>query len=258
MSDGNPYISKYSSLGGALGPYGPPGSTANAPPQPPNYPSSPNTAAASGPVYHGQGYATHPHPPPQNPAYGQYGQPSPSPHPMIPSGMVGYPHRDAPAYPSAVSPYTMMHGAGPGYPGYPAHIEIKSCANCRATSTPLWRRDPKTHETLCNACGLYLQQRNSHRPPDLIAAEREYQGFADNFADSGPYAGEDSGSAFMDGRPVCSHCGTRETSVWRRNEEGDQVCNACGVYKRLKGKDRPLSLRRDKVKPRAKHSHTPS
>nr|GAT52761.1 GATA zinc finger domain-containing protein [Mycena chlorophos] len=54
--------------------------------------------------------------------------------------------------------------------------------------------------------------------------------------------------------PRCSHCNTRQTSVWRRNKEGQQVCNACGVYQRLRGKERPLSLKRNKIKPRTKHT----
>jgi hypothetical protein len=32
------------------------------------------------------------------------------------------------------------------------------------------------------------------------------------------------------------------------------LCNACGVYLRLRGKERPLSLKRNKIKPRTKHS----
>ncbi|KAJ7694740.1 hypothetical protein B0H14DRAFT_3659896 [Mycena olivaceomarginata] len=39
------------------------------------------------------------------------------------------------------------------------HISTRARDNARtanAKSTPLWRRDPHTHKTLCNACGLYL------------------------------------------------------------------------------------------------------
>ncbi|KAJ7574145.1 hypothetical protein C8J56DRAFT_735548, partial [Mycena floridula] len=48
----------------------------------------------------------------------------------------------------------------------------------------------------------------------------------------------------------CSRCHTHNTSVWRRNETGKHVCNACGVYARLNGRERPLSLKRNKIKPR--------
>ncbi|KAJ7249143.1 hypothetical protein B0H12DRAFT_1122898 [Mycena haematopus] len=113
----------------------------------------------------------------------------------------------------------------------------KMCSHCNATSTPLWRRDPATRRVLCNACGLYLQQRNKMRPPALIAADQD----DDDDADVAP------------GAPECSHCHTHRTSVWRRSKSGAKLCNACGVYARLRGRDRPLSLRRNKIRPRCKH-----
>ncbi|KAF9254547.1 glucocorticoid receptor-like (DNA-binding domain) [Marasmius fiardii PR-910] len=116
----------------------------------------------------------------------------------------------------------------------------KICSHCRATSTPLWRREPGTQKPLCNACGLYLQQRNKLRPQELIDADVD-----DNMSDDAS-AGDGVG-------PECSHCHTRNTSVWRRSKTGEQLCNACGVYSRLRGKDRPLSLKRNKIKPRTKH-----
>ncbi|KAJ7626829.1 hypothetical protein FB45DRAFT_1081643, partial [Roridomyces roridus] len=121
----------------------------------------------------------------------------------------------------------------------------KECSHCHVTSTPLWRRDPATKLPLCNACGLYLQQRNRLRPQALIDADSE---------DPSPEylrLYEIPDSEYQGAK--CSHCGTRQTSVWRKNKEGLQVCNACGVYARLRGKERPLSLRRNKIKPRSKH-----
>ncbi|KAJ7464212.1 hypothetical protein B0H11DRAFT_1734356 [Mycena galericulata] len=117
----------------------------------------------------------------------------------------------------------------------------KCCSHCEATTTPLWRRHPATHEPLCNACGLYLQQRHKMRPRVLIAAEQE----EDELPLDEPGLG-----------PECSHCHARKTSVWRRSKSGAKLCNACGVYARLRGRDRPLSLRRNKIRPRCKHSRT--
>jgi len=117
----------------------------------------------------------------------------------------------------------------------------KSCFHCHVTSTPLWRREPQTQRPLCNACGLYLQQRNKLRPQELIDADID--------DDDTPQIPDEEYTG-----PKCSHCNTRQTSVWRRSKTGAQVCNACGVYARLRGKERPLSLRRNKIKPRTKHS----
>lgn len=33
----------------------------------------------------------------------------------------------------------------------------------------------------------------------------------------------------------CSNCGTTKTVLWRRMENGDPVCNPCGLYHKLNG-----------------------
>ncbi|KAK3813972.1 MAG: hypothetical protein J3Q66DRAFT_285066, partial [Benniella sp.] len=43
------------------------------------------------------------------------------------------------------------------------------CANCRTTTTPLWRRD-SSGNTICNACGLYYKLHNVHRPVTMKRA----------------------------------------------------------------------------------------
>ncbi|KIK55270.1 hypothetical protein GYMLUDRAFT_47994 [Collybiopsis luxurians FD-317 M1] len=138
----------------------------------------------------------------------------------------------------------------------------KMCSHCHATTTPLWRRDPATMRTLCNACGLYLQQRNKLRPQELIDADLddEDEDEDDDSALSSAHSTHSSHSGLRangNGNapgPECSHCHTRRTSVWRRSKSGAQLCNACGVYVRLRGRDRPLSLKRNKIKPRTKHA----
>ncbi|KAJ6571110.1 hypothetical protein B0H19DRAFT_657360 [Mycena capillaripes] len=123
---------------------------------------------------------------------------------------------------------------------------LKRCSHCAATTTPLWRRNPVNRQPLCNACGLYLQQRNKLRPLALIAADREDDIKADAESASGALGDADG--------PECSHCHARKTSVWRRSKTGARLCNACGVYVRLRGRDRPLTLKRNKIKPRCKHA----
>lgn len=46
---------------------------------------------------------------------------------------------------------------------------------------------------------------------------------------------------------ACSNCGTRTTTIWRRNMRGEMVCNACGLYFKLHGVDRPHAMRRDTI-----------
>ena len=41
-----------------------------------------------------------------------------------------------------------------------------NCANCHTTTTPLWRKDRETGDTLCNACGIYKKNHGKVRPVD--------------------------------------------------------------------------------------------
>ncbi|XP_047486709.1 nascent polypeptide-associated complex subunit alpha, muscle-specific form-like isoform X1 [Penaeus chinensis] len=41
---------------------------------------------------------------------------------------------------------------------------------------------------------------------------------------------------------MCSNCGTNNTKLWRRNDKGEIVCNACGLYFKLHGINRPSHL----------------
>lgn len=48
----------------------------------------------------------------------------------------------------------------------------------------------------------------------------------------------------------CSNCGTEKTSLWRRNQMGEPVCNACGLYFKLHGIPRPLAMKKDLIQTR--------
>ena len=53
------------------------------------------------------------------------------------------------------------------------------------------------------------------------------------------------------GAPVtCTNCFTQTTPLWRRNPEGLPLCNACGLFLKLHGVVRPLSLKTDVIKKR--------
>lgn len=43
---------------------------------------------------------------------------------------------------------------------------------------------------------------------------------------------------------------TTTTTLWRRNNEGEPVCNACGLYFKLHGVNRPLAMRKDGIQTR--------
>ncbi|RHZ89193.1 hypothetical protein Glove_18g49 [Diversispora epigaea] len=49
---------------------------------------------------------------------------------------------------------------------------------------------------------------------------------------------------------TCTNCHTQTTPLWRRNPEGQPLCNACGLFLKLHGVVRPLSLKTDVIKKR--------
>ncbi|KAJ1995856.1 GATA type transcriptional activator of nitrogen-regulated proteins [Coemansia spiralis] len=165
-----------------------------------------------------------------------------------------------------------------------------SCMNCKTTTTPLWRRDPMTGSHLCNRCGLYLKTYNVMHPLTRIkrraigtaSAQRRVQdkqtaaegGSTENELDdveqiprpancnplqlqylptNGPrqkrrITPKQQMSLGM--TPKCFNCSAEKTPLWRRDTEDNIICNACGLYYKLHGKVRPVSMKRAAIKRR--------
>ncbi|KAK0712268.1 hypothetical protein B0T21DRAFT_415838 [Apiosordaria backusii] len=51
-------------------------------------------------------------------------------------------------------------------------------------------------------------------------------------------------------QPTCQNCDTSTTPLWRRDEHGAVLCNACGLFLKLHGRPRPSSLKTDVIKSR--------
>lgn len=163
------------------------------------------------------------------------------------------------------------------------------CFNCKVTKTPLWRRTPDRAHTLCNACGLYYKQYNQHRPLHVrhkaqhnqirghpYATERIMQPITFSAAQQPPSTQAPmmsiiqtiplqsqqrqqqqqqqqqpgAGSQQDENQIECANCHQTQTPLWRKNERGESVCNACGLYSRLHHRDRPIEMRKAKIQRR--------
>ncbi|KAG0033263.1 putative electron transfer flavoprotein subunit [Podila clonocystis] len=150
------------------------------------------------------------------------------------------------------------------------------CQNCGVTVTPLWRRSAD-NEPLCNACGLYHKLHAMHRPkhlqqpvansvlgakaPKLKADGTEEDDASSSSSSSSSssvassYSSDKGASHSRTVQPMCSNCKTTLTPLWRKDDAGEILCNACGLYYKLHHIHRPISLKRNVIRRRSRYEN---
>ncbi|CAG8701655.1 13171_t:CDS:2 [Acaulospora morrowiae] len=119
------------------------------------------------------------------------------------------------------------------------------CFNCGVNKTPLWRRTPDRMHSLCNACGLYYKQYNTHRPLHIRNKPS---------TSSGPYtlpaSRKNTVSSISSETSGSQPSQSQESQQHQKNEKGQPICNACGLYAKLHNRDRPVAMRKAKIQRR--------
>ncbi|KAH8730531.1 area protein [Phaeosphaeriaceae sp. PMI808] len=117
-------------------------------------------------------------------------------------------------------------------------------------SDPRRQKIPRTSSTP-NAPGLALQ--GLHGRPQSSPNSPPESGF-NSAAPSRPQSPSGTKPGEGGAPTTCTNCFTQTTPLWRRNPEGHPLCNACGLFLKLHGVVRPLSLKTDVIKKRNRGS----
>ncbi|EIW76948.1 hypothetical protein CONPUDRAFT_110709 [Coniophora puteana RWD-64-598 SS2] len=163
---------------------------------------------------------------------------------------------------TSVNPAVLRNNAGTNGNSAPGGVKAE-CVNCGATHTPLWRRG-LNDELNCNACGLYCKLHKRPRPKTMRSNHGEGRTQAAPRQETVDVVGGYKASPSMTpvqtrvastpaGTAQCYNCHTTATPLWRKDDEGKTVCNACGLYFKLHGSARPISMKSDVIRKRSRH-----
>ncbi|KAF8868440.1 hypothetical protein CPB84DRAFT_1632859, partial [Gymnopilus junonius] len=125
------------------------------------------------------------------------------------------------------------------------------CSNCGVTHTLLWRRG-LNDELNCNACSLYCKLHKRPHPKSMHNSHGESRMQAAPCQEAVDIMVRPSMAA------QCYNCHTTATPLWRKDDKGKTICNVCGLYYKLHGSARPISMKPNVICKGSRHdAHCP-
>jgi len=105
--------------------------------------------------------------------------------------------------------------------------------------------------TRCCHCGFHTAywKRDTNNPGDQPLCNNCYAGLRTGVSGIRSIS-KNKGKLASCGNQVCTNCNTTVTTLWRRNPDGNPVCNACGLYQKLHGIPRPRAMKKDSIQTR--------